>query len=277
LNIRDGTLKAYRLDHLGSSRVNWDTGTIELTSPGLLSLPDTLSLGPGKSLVNNQPGASLWVQQPSAPVFLAGGRLAFTNYSLSNNSFSFTSGTLELAGGTLTTTATADATWSGAARLVIPATRLGPLSVTAGTLAYRPDGTDAAAPVVTSLALSQSASLDLTDNRLLLDHPGPITDNATLPSQLRAHLLNNRILSSTAAAADPLHLHAIAYADAPSIHLTSPRPPPPTTPLPALLSLRESQFGPTYVSQLLTSIPEPSALTCLLPALPLRYRTRRKS
>ncbi|HZZ45046.1 MAG TPA: dockerin type I domain-containing protein, partial [Tepidisphaeraceae bacterium] len=43
---------------------------------------------------------------------------------------------------------------------------------------------------------------------------------------------------------------------------------------PGFLSQRESQFGPTYVQQLLTSLPEPSLLLACGLALPLLPRRR---
>jgi autotransporter-associated beta strand protein len=50
----------------------------------------------------------------------------------------------------------------------------------------------------------------------------------------------------------------------------------PHEPLPALLTLRQSQFGDAYVAQLLTSIPEPSSLAaCGFASLPLLRRQRR--
>jgi hypothetical protein len=44
---------------------------------------------------------------------------------------------------------------------------------------------------------------------------------------------------------------------------------------PNLLAQRTSQFGDVYVSQLLTAIPEPSAVACLFAILPLLSRSRR--
>jgi hypothetical protein len=44
---------------------------------------------------------------------------------------------------------------------------------------------------------------------------------------------------------------------------------------PGFLSHRESRFGPTYVHQLLTAIPEPSALACLFAVYPLLRRRKK--
>jgi hypothetical protein len=49
------------------------------------------------------------------------------------------------------------------------------------------------------------------------------------------------------------------------------------TPSPDFLAQRQSQFGADYVTQLLTAVPEPSVLACLLATLPLARRRSTRS
>jgi hypothetical protein len=120
------------------------------------------------------------------------------------------SGPMAAAAGTTLTT-------SGGGTLRVRHLRVPNVSVAAGTLQVLPDGSAAAASKVSSLAIAAGATLDLSDNELVLDYTGP-TPAPTVVNQLATARGTGSWagsgIASSSAAVDPQRRTAIGWAEA---------------------------------------------------------------
>lgn len=107
---------------------------------------------------------------------------------------------------------TADLTSAGAGVLRVNRVRASELSIAGGSLKLIPNGADAATSVVTSLAIVPGASLDLANNKLIVNYGAPGSPLAAI----RSMIVDGRLISAGHAANT-----AIGFAEASALGLAT--------------------------------------------------------